>query len=521
MGVGILSEAAALPTAPPSVGLSDLLVDCPGSGSEDEDVAWFFSEPTPPAAAAIGPIVGVQQKAETAAFEQSGCAKELRELAQELLRRRQSSIGESRVVRLSEESQDEVFVYAAQRTVSRARCCLRRGFIAHVAEEHLVIDARQLRREGVSLPGWRRCVFIDADLGSVAYGSCAPGDRQLQHSLVLADGSGTEGAADASGSAAQDVELLAAWQRLVSRRRTQAIFLSGLASEVLLAACRREDVAVVMLLPVRQLRALAKQASAEVLRGLPLAVPGSEECRPPWEAKEAIRCDLRQLTAEQRQACFSFPLFGYRQALLPHQNAIGEDVNSVCWELFLRAEGGGGEEVSTILLEASCQPTLRCLHAELSDLLCLLWRSGDILHGGLASATTASAAGGERRLPGAGRWALAAAESLETRAVSLQSGVSAQMRSEQQVAPWLVPGYDEVAEAVALEAYARAFRRLGEKEEADSEGALCDRTACRDVASAEATDDFFESLLSIQAVVRRCAGVVELLLNLEDIDDGG
>merc|ERR1711970_533051 len=108
-----------------------------------------------------------------------------------------------------------------------------------------------------------------------------------------------------------------------------------MASSSVASTCQSNNVLLVSLLPVRLLNALAAAVGASVLRGLPSTQEGDRENSPPsWTAAVSMCCRLKELDAEQRKGCFSFPLLGFRQPLLPHQCGCGDDVTGLCWEMW-------------------------------------------------------------------------------------------------------------------------------------------------------------------------------------------
>jgi len=269
-----------------------------------------------------------------------------------------------------------------------------------------------------------------------------------------------QSAHDASHGATvgRDLELL------LSARNIGAIFTSGIVSGAVTQTCQHRGVPLVTLLPVPILRAMAAEAGAEILHGLPTG-SGSLTERPEghsWEAQRSLNLEFNELSEERRHRCFSFPLLGHRQPLLWHQTAVGEHAVGVCFEMrAFTDEVTGNGAASTVMLEASCEPTLRQLHAQLSE--CLFSELRRREEGSMA-----------RWLPGTGVWAAAISNALEEASTEEPSE-----KVSPAVAPWLVLGEDSLASAAALQAFSRAFRSLQELETAslsqlqDDEDHLC------------------------------------------------
>eukprot|EP00927_Polykrikos_kofoidii_P050432 TRINITY_DN44349_c0_g1_i1.p1 TRINITY_DN44349_c0_g1~~TRINITY_DN44349_c0_g1_i1.p1 ORF type:complete len:720 (-),score=146.32 TRINITY_DN44349_c0_g1_i1:68-2227(-) len=544
-------------------------------GEENDEVDWFFRD-DPPALPTVTvtsvaidavrpqPSAPTPTRTSTAAIAGSSrtfargvrdIGKDLDDTCRELRRRSLAAAPSSASLHhgLSESRQDEqCFVYASRRSQSsRPDCMILGGVVCHVVSENLVANGSLLRRLQLrdhKSPQWqaasascaspspvqlRRALFIDADLTGAggAYESFAPGGRRIVRDVIFTPPSATELGSD-SGAAfsalpstvlpdvSRDLEarLGDAVRRLCSCRGLEALFLAGMASPGVAAACRSGGVLLVCGVPSRTLHALAEEARAEVLRGLPASNVGSEEAEPPWESKVPLVCELRELTENERWSCFSFPLFGYRQPLLPHQVMVGEDTRGSCWEL--RASACQGSRSHTVLLEASCEPTLRQLHAELGDRLFVVWRESNDADGdGVAFAsgvcgTEQQLATRPQTLPGRGAWALAIADALEEGAAKEAQQVEPRVvEAEPVVAPWLAPAEseDSLACAAALERFAKAFRDVGHREAARV--AACSM----ECESDDGCGVDWESLSAIKAVLRRTAHVVDMLINLDNV----
>lgn len=461
-----------------------------GSSDDDEDdVGWFFGESEPLPAICTSPSTGPTEATPPEAFG-SGEPKSLDSLC-EALRHRCMSATDPEGRGQRGDGGRHYFVYAAVRPHRAPLCALVPGIVCHVPQDCCVLPA--LPSAGTSLcgaslnrlPQIYRAAFIDGDLQGAAYESCAPADRRVVEALVLAE-------PRPYLAAKCETQLAEAVQVAMAAQGLEAIFLSGEASPAVESACRRNGALLVMRLPARLLHALAEEAGTEVLHGLPVGLN-----RLPWLSQGSLQCEVRQLAAQQRCSCFSFPLLGYLQPLLPHQYSVGEDMALQCWELRASSVVGNGGAVWTAVLEASCEPTLRQLHAEVSDRLFCAMRESE-----------GAAIGETRRLPPrAGAWAHAVAARLAaTEVASLEAAAGAQI-----VAPWLTTRLADSAagESAALSRFSEAFLRIAEEE---SQGRVADNEYT-DLSLPPAQSDTVDAVCT---VMRRAVRAVEILINLEE-----
>lgn len=354
------------------------------------------------------------------------------------------------------------FVYASVRPCVEPLVVLRRGVVCHVLRESATLPMPFLGRE--------RCVhcalFIDADLTEAAYESCAPHSRRIIETvtMTLQPGLGVQQLLQATRDASHHAAVGDDLEQLLSARNIGAIFTSGIACEAVTYTCQRCGVPLITLLPVPILRAMAAEAESEILHGLPTGNSSFTEKleRHSWEGQKPLNLMFNELSEERRHRCFSFPLLGHRQPLLWHQAAVGERAVGVCFEMrAFTAEVTGSNAASTVMLEASCEATLRQLHAQLSESLFSELRRRE--EGSMA-----------RWLPGTGAWAGAISEALQE-VTTEEPGEKVLLA----VAPWLVLHEDSLASAAALHAFSRAFRSLQELEAAgvselqDDEDHLC------------------------------------------------
>jgi len=354
------------------------------------------------------------------------------------------------------------FVYASVKPCVEPLVVLRRGVVCHVLRDSTTVPMPFLGRERCV----HRALFIDADLTEAAYESCAPRSRRIVETVTMTwqPGQGAQQLLQPTLDASHGASVGRDLEQLLSARNIGAIFTSGIVSGVVIHTCQHHGVPLVTLLPVPILRAMAAEAGAEILHGLPTG-SGSLTERPErhfWEAQRPLNLEFNELSEERRHGCFSFPLLGHRQPLLWHQTAVGEHAVGVCLEMrALAVEVFSSGAASTVILESSCEATLRLLHAQLSEHLFSELRRRE--EGSLA-----------RWLPGRGVWAAAISNALEEASTEESSE-----RLLPAVAPWLVHGEDFLASAAALQAFSRAFRSLQELEAAslselqDDEDHLC------------------------------------------------
>lgn len=465
---------------------------------EGSDVAWFFEaserEPLEPARPGPPPCPAPRVCGEAASLDEACTELQMRHgrAASE------QSGGQSR----------HCFIYASVRPRQVPSCEVVRGIVCHVPRRHVTARADVLWKP---LPPLMHALFIDADLNGAAYDSCAPAARRLVETALLpAAGLPFMG----SVGAARDAALGSAVHALLTSRGVGAVFLAGWASPEVAGACRRAGALLVAALPVRLLHALAAELGAEVLHGLPESAAGlagvasAPTERPLWQASEAVCCEFRELSAEERRGCFAFPLLGHRQPLLPHQNGVGEDVEGPCWELRARAQRGGA--ASTLVLEAACEPVLRQLHAELNDKL-------------FEALRCAEEGAGTRRLPAGGAWARAVAEALDGDAALIAVAPAEEDAEEPHVAPWLAPAGSALAEAAVMAGLAAAFQRAGELEaelaDLDVDAPEAPDSAARAVGGPLDVDGGSHEEKTVShdaatAVVRRAIQTVQVLVNL-------
>lgn len=201
--------------------------------------------------------------------------------------------------------------------------------------------------------------------------------------------------------------------------------------------------------PIPILQALASAVGAEVGHGFPSRLQPEGGLQPWWEAKHALLVEIRELSHNMRRNCFSFPLLGRCQPLLPHQHSVGEVVEGPCWELHVSPETEG--IVLTVTLEAACEALLRSLHVELSDRLFQIIQAVD-------KQDTASSV-----IEADGAWANIIAAELDATVAEMERGQNQEER-EEFIASWLTPNAGADGQIAALRLFSGVFRSIGEQE---------------------------------------------------------
>ncbi|CAE8588190.1 unnamed protein product, partial [Polarella glacialis] len=307
---------------------------------EEDDVDWFFSssEMVTPAVSSTAPVpeaVALAAKPlEAELAGNDGDLQVLEDICVELSRRHGG--GSMGSAGSGSGTGRQCFVYAKVRPQLRTLSLLSSGIICQVPLEHLTASTKLLSRLLGSSSGseqplfFQHAVFLDADLTSSAYETCAPAQRRLRETLVQ-QAPVAGGLLLPSAKALKNSALAQAICSLVQARGSEAIFLSGEASPSAAEACCLAGILLVGAIPVRLLHALAEDAGAEVLHGLPFDEELTAERVVSWEAKLPVRVELAQLKPEVRRSSFSFPLLGFRQPLLLHQLGVGQSVRCFCF----------------------------------------------------------------------------------------------------------------------------------------------------------------------------------------------
>lgn len=317
--------------------------------SDEDDVEWFFESTVDPQAsrhtpAAVAQLDGVPE------VQGHTHRLMLREISERLQ-------GVSR----------HCFVYAGPKLEVQPEVSLWPGIIAQVHESelnlgHYALQPTEHQDESVCPELISRALFLDTDLISHRYENCTPSWRRMQQTLSsLAP----------TSSAALPALLAEDIQNFVARNGVGAIFLSGTVAQQVWETSRTTGVLILASLPSRLLQALAAEAQAPVLLGLPSVDDEADALL----SKLPLRLSTRSLSPEARKDFFSFPLRGHKVPMLPHQNAIGDALAAPCWEVRLSSvEHASGQamqtkKVLTAEIRGCHAAHLRSLHAMLGDMM--------------------------------------------------------------------------------------------------------------------------------------------------------
>eukprot|EP00438_Fugacium_kawagutii_P010977 Skav217183 [mRNA] locus=scaffold5232:85903:87956:+ [translate_table: standard] len=372
----------------------------------------------------------------------------------------------------------QCFAYGRIRSAHRVSlkegiiCQVPHGYVAARGSTFPKLMGKAEGKDGkADSPGFKvlKAIFIDADLVS-AYESCAPAQRQLQERLLsdvprVTGGSPSTTSARALFTSEERDMLLDQKLRSLKTLGFDAVMLSGDFSEAV-ASTRCELGLLVGGIPARLLHALAADCGAEVLHGLPDS-PSSTFWET-WVSKRPMSLQIKHVSVDEQKRCFSYPLLGQRQSLLPEVTGLLDGF----WEVHAWADGVG-TAACTVLLEASCEPILRQTFAELSD---------SVLKGleHFEHTTGPDNKSLGREIPS--NWMLLVAEALEE--VATSEGYPALLAAEEQtplVAPWVGPPGDAIGDKAACSAFVAGLRKVAAMEEELEGSASEDITAARAV----------------------------------------
>ena len=446
---------------------------------DEDDVSWFFTaiEEPPQTDAEVHVAARKQGNSPTGSSDLTASI-EVNDICAELCRRHNGPV----------ESQ-HCFVYGRQKLVRQPQMRLFRGIACRVPQCYVSCPSGMMRqltnaKEMASMrKQFLRSVCMDADLVSAAYDSCAPPQRRTKEQVF-------QNAGTLLLSSFRERQQVSEAIRMLAERGTEALLVSGEVSDAVAELCRIEGLLLVGGLPARLLHALAKDLEAEVLHGLPALASADTPELPPWQAKRALRIEL--VDRECSRCDFVFPLLGYRQPLLPHQShqSGAAELVDPFWELWAAADGGM-PAASVVLLESSCEPQLRQLHAELHD---TFLRQLGSQPGGKVDRN----------------WIVKAAEALEESADSADfPALMTANEEEPSVAPWLHRQGDLTGNHAACQAMASALRQI-----AATEADYC--TKCCGDGAEEDVNLEPETGHAALAVLRRGTRLVEVILSLDE-----
>ncbi len=499
-GKSLKSQGCELANA--TAGSEDLEDFLFGSDISDE-VSWFFSSANDNLDAAdVDPLATDSDIVEAPGPSNHVKGGVLGRLSSELCRRcRGTSLDRS-----GSGAGQQCFVYGRIRPVQPCMT-LREGIVCHVPDGYIAARGGMLAKlaelgAGKGSPQIFRTMFLDADLTSSSYESCAPAQRRLKERLVQVPEVATSRTSAGLLFASEERDkLLVENLRALKTCGFEAILLSGEFSDVIGSACCEAGLVLAGGIPARLLHALAADCGAEILRGLPDCFETFSQA--PWEAKRPIHLHLTHLSNNEHKRCFCYPVFGRRQSLLPEGS--GPAMDGPFWELWAWADGTDGVErtaatACTVLLEASCEPQLRQSFAELSD---------SVLSGMEHLDQTTGIASAEflqtqyKELPW--DWMLLVADALQE--VATSETCPALLAEEQTplIAPWVTPLEDDAGDRAACATFAAALRRAFAAE--------------KDEKYEEDLQSNTENMNAARALLRRGSRLVELLSRVSDTWD--
>ena len=378
------------------------------------------------------------------------------------------------------------FAYGRQGLVQQPRMRLFRGIACHIPKSfvccagslltELIVERHDSAEHKVHLFGGSVC--LDADLVSAAYDSCAPPQRRTKEHIFQNAGARLLSSTD------EEHRLLSEAVHVLSSHGTEAILISGEVSSVVGEACRAAGLLLLGGIPARQLHALAADLGTEVLHGLPAV--DSDKAPQVWQAKRKLQVEL--LECKPCPADFGFPLLGFRQPLLPHQNGAAQDLQDPFWEVWAAGEGGK-PAASVVLLESGSEAQLRQLHAELHDTLLSELSQP-------CSYTIAR------------DWMVKTAEALEETLSATSAPDAAVDEQDPLLAPWLQLQGDPTGDHAACQGLASTLRQV-EAEESE----YCSR--CH--PDEEETSLQAETSVAAITLLRRGIRFVEVILSFDEI----
>ena len=343
----------------------------------------------------------------------------------------------------------QCFVYGRIKPV-QPRMTLRDGIVCHVPHGYIAARgsavAKLVDMEGATKSNALKTIFLDADLTSSAYASCAPAQRRLKEQLVQSTVTSEAQRENFKVFFASEEHDKLLVENLHSLKSCgfEAILLSGDFSEAVASASCDIGLLVAGGIPARLIHALAADCGAEVLHGLPDCGKISQSLNI-LDVKRGVNLKLRDLPEGERSRCFCYPLLGRRQSLLPEVSMTEMNGFWEVWAWAERAEAGSTDTSCTVLLEASCEPQMRQSFAELSDSVLA----------GLDNVKHAD----NRELPR--DWMLQVADALEQ--VATSEAYPTLLAVEERVplvAPWVSPVGDATGDKAACAAFAASLRRV-------------------------------------------------------------
>ena len=469
----------------PNTKFNDLLL-----GDISDDVSWFFSTD-------VGEQLDVTYPLSTEA--------DLNAIdASSALHRPGGSLGDGESICVSDElcrrcaaataldksgsgAGQQCFVYGRIRPV-QPRMTLRDGIMCHVPHGYIAARGSALAKlvdmDGATKSKAFKTIFLDADLTSSAYASCAPAQRRLKEQLVQSTVTGEAQPVNFGVLFASEEhdKLLVENLHSLKSRGFEAVMLSGDFSEAVASASCDIGLLVAGGIPARLIHALAADCGAEVLHGLPDCGTFSQSLDI-LDVKRGVNLKLRDLPEGERQRCFCYPLLGRRLSLLPEVSMTEMNGFWEVWAWAERAEAGSTDMSCTVLLEASCEPQMRQSFAELSDSV-------------LAGLDNVKHADHPHRGELPCDWMLQVADALEEVATSeAYPRLLAAEERDPLVAPWVSPVGDATGDKAACAAFAASLRR---------------------VATEEGLEELATDFKAATAILQRASRLVQLLSRVSD-----
>eukprot|EP00435_Cladocopium_sp_Y103_P041113 s1509_g11.t1 len=444
---------------------SDLLL-----GDISDDVSWFFSTDVGEQLDVTDPVSTEADldivDASTALHRPDGLKSLLGDsmcsVSDELCRRC-AAYAATALDKSGSGAGQQCFVYGRIRPV-QPRMTLRDGIVCHIPHSYIAargsVLAKLVDMDGTTNSKVLKTIFLDADLTSSAYASCAPSQRRLKEQLVQSTVTGGTQPVNLGVLFASEEhdKLLVENLHSLKSYGFEAVILSGDFSEAVASASCDIGLLVAGGIPARLIHALAADCGAEVLHGLPDCGTFSHSLDI-LNAKRGVNLKLRDLPEGERTRCFCYPLLGRRQSLLPEVSMPEMDGFWEIWAWAERAEAGSTGMPCTVLLEASCEPQMRQSFAELSD--SVLAGLENVKHADHCPTDSLIPCG---ELPC--YWMLKVADALEE--VATSEAYPTLLAAEEQaplVAPWVSPVGDATGDKAACAAFAASLRRVVAMEE--------------------------------------------------------
>ena len=206
----------------------------------------------------------------------------------------------------------QCFVYGRIRPV-QPRMTLRDGIVCHVPHGYIAARGSALAKlvdmDGATKSKAFKTIFLDADLTSSAYASCAPAQRRLKEQLVQSTVTGEAQPVNFGVLFASEEhdKLLVENLHSLKSRGFEAVMLSGDFSEAVASASCDIGLLVAGGIPARLIHALAADCGAEVLHGLPDCGTFSQSLDIFWMSREEWIWSLETCQKVSARDVFAIP----------------------------------------------------------------------------------------------------------------------------------------------------------------------------------------------------------------------